>query len=61
MNSQIAAVQAVLSQYRVPLDTGMADPGREYPVFLEKLEEAGSREIIEEMERQLQGWTENTR
>ena len=61
VNSQIAAVQAVLSQYRVPLDTGMADPGREYPAFLEKLEEAGSREIIEEMESQLQDWTENTR
>lgn len=59
VNSQIAAVQAVLSQYRVPLDTGMTDPDREYPAFLEKLEEAGSREIIEEMERQLQDWTEN--
>ena len=37
----------------------MTETSREYPAVLEKLEEAGSREIIEEMERQLQDWTEN--
>lgn len=54
---QIAAVTAVLDQYRILLDTGTADTGKEYPEFLQKLKEAGSEDIVKEMERQLKLWS----
>ncbi|HHV10152.1 MAG TPA: ABC transporter substrate-binding protein [Clostridiales bacterium] len=57
---QIAAVNAVLDQYRILLDTGTADPKKEYPLFLKKLKEAGSEDIVQEMERQLKVWARDT-
>ena len=56
VQAQVAAVENVISQYRVLLDLGTVDPDEVLPVFNEALENAGIEDVIKENQRQLDDW-----
>ena len=56
VQSEIAAVSAVIGEYEAALSTGVLDPNEYLPEFLEKLEQAGSDVIIAEIQSQLDAW-----
>lgn len=56
VTNELAAVTAVVEQYRLSLETGAVDPETVLPEFYEKLEAAGSEKIIAEVQRQLDEW-----
>lgn len=58
VQNEIASVSAVVKEYELSLDTGAVDPESVMPQFLEKLEQAGSKTIIAEVQRQLDEWKE---
>jgi len=53
---QIAAVQAVIDEFRPALETGTADPTTTLPTFLERLRAAGIEELIAEKQAQFDAW-----
>lgn len=59
VQNEIASVSAVVKEYELSLDTGAVDPETTMPQFLEKLEQAGSQIIIDEVQRQLDEWKKN--
>ncbi|WMT41331.1 DUF3502 domain-containing protein [Paenibacillus sp. D2_2] len=56
VKNEMAAVNNVLSEYRVGLETGTLDPTENLPKFIEKLKAAGSDIIVSEKQQQLDEW-----
>jgi len=56
VQTEVANVQAVVSEYTLQLGHGASDPAKLLPEFLEKLESAGSAKIIEDAQTQLDAW-----
>ncbi|MFE4714209.1 ABC transporter substrate-binding protein [Paenibacillus sp. NPDC056722] len=56
VKTEMAAVNNVLSEFRVGLETGTLDPTENLPKFIEKLKAAGSDKIISEKQKQLDEW-----
>lgn len=53
VGDQCAAIKHVIEEYRPRLYTGMDDPDEVIPEMLSRMEEAGLREVIDELQRQL--------
>lgn len=60
LNNEIAAISNVKSQYMDALNAGSVDPETELPKFLEALESAGMSKVIEEKQKQLNQWMEES-
>ncbi len=58
MQTQMGNVANVVAEYLLPLCTGAVDPGEKLPEFLEKLEQAGVNEILEDANAQLNAFME---
>jgi putative aldouronate transport system substrate-binding protein len=56
VKTEVASVSNVVTQYKLPLETGSADPGKLLPEFISKLKSAGIDKIIAEKQRQLNEW-----
>jgi putative aldouronate transport system substrate-binding protein len=56
VKSQIAACNNVWDQYVPALETGTVDPEEYVPLMLAAFEDAGSKEIIAEKQKQLDAW-----
>lgn len=56
VTNELAAVNAVLDQYVLSLDTGAVDPEKLMPELIEKLKAASVDKIIEELQTQLDAW-----
>lgn len=59
VQNEIASVSAVVEEYQLSLDTGAVNPETTMPEFLNKLEQAGSQTIIDEIQKQLDEWNAN--
>jgi len=56
VKTEYAAVQNVITQYKLPIETGSVDPDKHLPEFIEKLKEAGIDKVIAEKQKQLDEW-----
>lgn len=56
VQTEMAACNAVISEYLNSLVSGSVDIDSEYPKFIEKLKVSGADKIIEEKQRQLDEW-----
>jgi putative aldouronate transport system substrate-binding protein len=56
VQTEIASISAVASEYTSVLDTGAVDPERALPEFLAKLKAAGSDRVVAEVQRQINAW-----
>ncbi len=56
VQDQISAVSNVRSKYYKALITGAVDPEEYIPLLLQEMEDAGSAEVIAEMQRQVDAW-----
>lgn len=56
VQTELASISAVVDEYYLALETGGVNPDEVLPEFLEKLEQAGSKTLIEECQRQLDQW-----
>ena len=56
VKAEVAAVQAVFDQYRLPLENGVIDPDENLPKFIQALKDAGIDTVIAEKQRQLDEW-----
>ncbi|WP_309118975.1 ABC transporter substrate-binding protein [Paenibacillus sp.] len=56
VKTEYAAVSNVITQYKLPLETGSVDPEKMLPEFVEKLKAAGIDKIIAEKQKQLDEW-----
>lgn len=56
IQNEIASVSAVVKEYELSLDTGSIDPEKVLPEFIKKLEQAGSKTIIAEVQKQVDAW-----
>lgn len=56
INSDIAAVNAVVDQYYQTIANGAVDPEVEIPKFLDALEQAGAAKCRAEFQKQLEAW-----
>lgn len=54
--AEIAAVNNVVTEYKIPLDLGVADPETALPELKKKLEEAGLQKVLEEVQRQIDAY-----
>lgn len=59
VKTEVAAVSNVVTQYRLPLETGSVDPAKLLPEFIEKLKAAGLDKIIAEKQKQLDEWAKS--
>ncbi|MCM3271066.1 ABC transporter substrate-binding protein [Paenibacillus elgii] len=59
VKTEMAAVNNVLTEYVVGLETGTLDPAENLPKFITKLKAAGSDKIISEKQRQLDEWAKS--
>lgn len=59
VQSEIASVNAVISQYSPSLSCGIVSPDSLLPEFLEGLKDAGIESVIAENQAQLNAWLEN--
>ncbi|OUS71340.1 ABC transporter substrate-binding protein [Paenibacillus sp. MY03] len=60
VKTEVAAVSNVVTQYRLPLETGSVDPAKMLPEFVEKLKSAGLDKIIAEKQKQLDEWAKTS-
>lgn len=56
VKTQVSELRNVLDEFGKPLYTGSVDPDVYVPKLLEKLEQTGVGQIIEEMQRQIDEW-----
>ena len=56
VKTEVAAVQAVFDQYRLPLENGVIDPDENLPKFIQALKDAGIDTGIAEKQRQRDEW-----
>ena len=61
VTNELAAVNAVIDQYALPLETGAVDPDKTLPEFCSKLKAAGCDTVIEELQKQLDAWIAETK
>ncbi|WP_238327623.1 ABC transporter substrate-binding protein [Paenibacillus gorillae] len=59
VKTELAAVNNVLTEYRVGLESGALDPNTNLPKFIEKLKAAGSDTIVSEKQKQLDEWAKS--
>lgn len=59
VKTEIAAITNVLDQYTQGLGSGVLDPKKSHPEFIDKLKAAGADKVIEEKQRQLDKWRAN--
>ncbi|WP_259391529.1 DUF3502 domain-containing protein [Paenibacillus sp. 1011MAR3C5] len=59
VKTEVAAVSNVVTQYKLPLETGSVDPDKLLPEFISKLKSAGMDKIIAEKQKQLDEWAKN--
>ncbi|NWL86305.1 ABC transporter substrate-binding protein [Paenibacillus sp. 79R4] len=58
VKTEYAAVTNVITQYKIPLETGSVDPAKILPEFISKLKSAGIDKIIAEKQKQLDEWAQ---
>ncbi|MFK4167568.1 ABC transporter substrate-binding protein [Paenibacillus lautus] len=58
VKTEYAAVTNVITQYKIPLETGSVDPEDVLPDFISKLKSAGVDKIIAEKQKQLDEWAQ---
>ncbi|QAY65789.1 ABC transporter substrate-binding protein [Paenibacillus protaetiae] len=58
VKTEYAAVTNVITQYKLPLETGSVDPAKVLPDFIAKLKSAGIDKIIAEKQKQLDAWAQ---
>lgn len=56
VKTEVAAVGNVLSQYRLPLETGSIDPDKTLPKLKDNLKTAGIDKVVAEKQKQLDAW-----
>ncbi|MDI4648946.1 ABC transporter substrate-binding protein [Cohnella hashimotonis] len=56
VKTEFAAVSNVVTQYKLPLETGSVDPEKVLPEFIAKLKSAGIDKIVAEKQKQLDEW-----
>lgn len=56
VKTQVSELRNVLDEFGKPLYTGSVDPDVYVPKLLEKLEQTGVEQVIEEMQRQIDEW-----
>ncbi|WP_337102504.1 ABC transporter substrate-binding protein [Paenibacillus sp. YIM B09110] len=56
VKTEVAAIGNVITQYRIPLETGSVDPDKILPKFIENLKTAGIDKVIAEKQKQLDEW-----
>lgn len=56
LKTEVAAVNAVNAEYKIPLDTGTVDPNVMLPKYLDALKKAGYDNIQAEINKQLAEW-----
>jgi putative aldouronate transport system substrate-binding protein len=56
VKTEVAAIGNVITQYRLPLETGSVDPDKILPKFIENLKTAGIDKVIAEKQKQLDEW-----
>jgi putative aldouronate transport system substrate-binding protein len=56
VQTEIAMVSAVVTEYNKPLYCGAVDPDKALPEFIQKLKDAGSQKLVDELQRQLNAW-----
>lgn len=56
VKTEVAAVQNVVSQFRMGLETGSIDPEKVLPDFIEQMKAAGIDKIVAEKQKQLDAW-----
>jgi len=54
--TEMASVTSVVNEYMGSLGTGVVDPDRVMPEFLQRLRNAGNQRIMDELQRQLDAW-----
>jgi len=59
VKTEYAAVSNVITQYKLPLETGSVDPDKVLPDFVAKLRSAGIDKIIAEKQKQLDEWAKS--
>lgn len=59
VSTEYAAVSNVITQYKLPLETGSVDPEKLLPEFQSKLKDAGIDKIIAEKQKQLDEWAKS--
>ncbi|QYK64847.1 ABC transporter substrate-binding protein [Paenibacillus sp. S25] len=58
VKTEVAAVNNVMSEFRLGLETGTLDPVENLPTFIEKLKASGIDKIIAEKQKQLDEWAQ---
>ena len=58
VSSEIAAIYAVVDEYRAGLIGGALDLDENYPRFIQKLKDAGIDAVIAEKQKQLDAWAQ---
>ena len=58
VSSEIAAIYAVVDEYRAGLLGGALDLDENYPRFIQKLKDAGIDTVIAEKQKQLDAWAQ---
>ncbi len=61
VKTEYAAVSNVVTEYKLPLETGSVDPDKILPEFISKLKSAGIDKIIAEKQKQLGEWVKNNK
>ena len=61
VKTEYAAVSNVITQYKLPLETGSVDPDKILPEFISKLKSAGIDKIIAEKQKQLDEWAKGNK
>ncbi|MDQ0899346.1 MULTISPECIES: ABC transporter substrate-binding protein [unclassified Paenibacillus] len=61
VKAEYAAVTNVVTQYKLPLETGSVDPEKVLPEFISKLKSAGIDKIIAEKQKQLDEWAKSSK
>ncbi|MDQ0873870.1 putative aldouronate transport system substrate-binding protein [Paenibacillus sp. V4I3] len=61
VKAEYAAVTNVVTQYKLPLETGSVDPEKVLPEFISKLKSAGIDKIITEKQKQLDEWAKSSK
>ncbi|MCY9691431.1 ABC transporter substrate-binding protein [Paenibacillus alginolyticus] len=61
VKAEYAAVTNVVTQYKLPLETGGVDPEKILPEFISKLKSAGIDKIIAEKQKQLDEWAKKSK
>lgn len=56
MKNEMTAVNNVLDQYRMGLETGTIDSEKTLPTLIAKLKDAGVGKIVDEKQKQLDAW-----